>query len=799
MAMQHRCGPLFWVVAFLSLTIGVSCGDSGSSGGGATGGDDGDGTTADSGLSLRTTVSVPVAADLASPVSRLKFRASKTAKAVGVHPHFLEEVASEATVSVTDLGGTPLLDSEGTAITATTDASGVCDLTGLTSAQLAAGVMVSAVVNGVEIQSYVQPTAEEITAAEAGTAIEEEVNSTTDMAVAVLGATCGEAGLPACGTTVDMPAVQEAIAAIVDSDGDGVSDDEITGDNLAGLAAAVYAAEQSAILNGGTGTAPADILGEALQEGGDASVLQAIVGTSIEDVAVADAVSEFKEMMTTMVEAYCTKDESDQSAWETVKAQVETNGETFAPTAVTGLFKELEPGEIANYTPEHFNGVMTAMPTFAGGMAAFSGSESARRAVIEQMRLGASFNDGTKAGMALGLVMATFPKGASGAIDFTADSTFDPEVAARAAQNTFLEFENQGDVTLLNPEEVFEKFHDTLSDSDYRRSFASGGTFTFGSFVEGFWDNRDNLDAFDPTQFDDMIRMPPGAVCESNSDCLPCDSCVSSVCTSLSTVMGLSCATNDDCDGITSCVGGFMSERGGSCLCATDVPMGAYVHADGEGPKVFGDSGEGGWSPPQGGEEGSACNSSLPCHNGMTCSSAGSGVCLGSDFKKGAFASCSANSECASESCTGGLCTMMSAAQMETFYDDRSGGGSGSSDGTAEVGIRVSGQPCSMPTECASFFCSDGLCSAPPEVFEGAVHDDDRRQNGESCTLSSECASFYCSAGTCQAPTVTDGAMGGGGGGGVFSTPTSLPVGSFCMGNAECASLDCNVAMHMCR
>lgn len=787
------------VIALMALSIGgLHCGSGSSSSSDSGGG----GTTTTTTATLQTTVTVPVEADISG---RIHAR-SLVGRTVIAQPRFLEQVAEGMLVHAEDLSGN-VLGNPGT-----TDATGVANITGLTQAQLEAGVVIVALDpdTNVPMHSYLEPTDEAIDAAIAGTPIEEVVDSTTDMAMAVIEAACGADGLATCGATTDMNAIREAVASVVDSDGDGASDDTPGSDDLAGMIAALYEAHQVALVNATEGVDPAALMADALEDNGSATGLIAVTGESIEDVPIADAASEFKQMIDTLIDSYCEKDETTgDSTWTTLKSETETEGETFVPLAFVGPFRELTPGEIANYSADHFKNFATNLPAL-GGVTAFGNSQDARRAFMEQMRLGAGFNDATLAGPALGMMMASFPK-ANGVIDFSADSAFDPSVAAQAAHNAYLELKDKGDMSGFDPRQIFENFGEVLSNSDHRRAFASGGGEAFSGFIDGFWENRNALDAFVPSQFEGMIKSPPGASCESDEDCLPCDSCVgapgSKVCSSVSTTMGASCSDNDGCDEITTCTGSFIAGRSGQCMCSSAVPPGAFVHSGAEGPPlafgtgfVFEDRGGGG--------AGQACGTGVSCPSGMVCSGPETGVCLPSDFKRPPFAACNADDDCASERCVANLCAIFSGDGFAAFYAEKFGtdgeGAPVAGGAMAGVGTKAIGQACSTPSECGSWFCSDeGVCDSPPDTFGDAGENNTLKRDGENCTAHYQCASFYCS-GTCTAPTSGSGGGGGApggapGDGGTFAAPTDLPAGFFCMNDSECRSLDCTDSQHMCR
>lgn len=724
--------------AFLSANF---VGTWGCGGGGGAGGESG-------GLSIQANVAAPTTSALSVSSLAVGDRIGTSGS-----KRITEETAAGVECHAEDLEGNEI----GTPCT--TDDSGSCEITGLTADQIAAGVVI---VTETGMHDLVFASDEEIADAEAGTPVPSTVNTESDMTYAVVTHECSD-DLAGCGATIDLDALEEATMAVV-------GDDDPSADNLGGYAEAVLEAHATAIEAGTGDRPPAELLEAALE--GDPSAITAIVGESVSDVPVADAVTNFGAMVTEIVESYC---DPETATWDTVKAE---GGEEFDPKAIVGIFKGFTSTEISEYEPEDFRGFAAALPDLLGGFTMFGAHDEARRALVEQFRLGA-FADPTKAGPALGMLAATFPpppsEGDFRGIDF---SGFDPSVGARAANNGFLEYVGSA-TSFANAGDIYSKFNSTLSDSTYRQSWATGGSAACADFIAGFVANPGE---FVPGDFIATIKVPPGGSCTSSDDCLPCDTCKSGVCTSLSTKMGLSCTTNDDCDEVTTCVGAYISGFGGHCMCTAGVPTGAFVHSgEGSGPLAFGATD--GYAPPPAGGEGSPCGTGFsPCLSGLSCTDPLHGVCVSSTFKKAPYAPCSSGSECESGSCTSGLCAAFTADQLSTF----------SSDGTT-IGLRANGQPCATGSECASFFCSAGICASPPTEFGSATTGTGLKADGSSCTLSSECASFFCSGGICTASS----GFGTGSGTGT-GTPTGLPPGSFCLSNSECQSASCNLAMHMC-
>lgn len=760
------------IVACLSLAT-VKCGGSGSDTASTSGtSTDGDSPSTRGSLGIEATVAQPTNASVSEALGRSISRSMGYVKPKAVS----EESAAGVVVHAEDTEGTTIGDP------CTTDASGTCEVTGLTAEQLEAGVVLVADDGTTVLHDIEQPTAEEIAAAEtSGDPIAADVNTESDMSYAVVSSTC-DGDLKNCQATIDLPCMKQAIAAVME-------DATPQTDDLGGFAGALFTAHAAAISNAVQGQKPADLMKQAL--GGQTSVLTAVTGESVSDVPVADALSNFGTMMDAIKESYCEiPTPGEKAPWRDIK---ESAGDNFDPRAMAGIFTGFTPTEFGEYHPEDFRGFAQALPNLEGGFQMFGLHPEARQAAIEQFRLGAFAGaDSGKVGAALGFMAAAFPPppiaGAWGDMDF---SGLDPSVMARAANNGFLTYVD-GTNQYANPGDIYSKFKDVLSDSDQRQAWAVGGSGAgIGDFMQGFISDPNGFIPADAQRF---LKSPPGASCSTSADCLPCDSCVNSICTSLSTKMGASCEDNDDCDEITSCVGGFIAGRGGHCMCNAGVPTGAFVHSGGgQGPQNFGQAG-GIALPPQGGIA-SQCSNSNPCAgNDLQCSDPNGGICLPNNFKKGPFAPCSSDNECQSNKCSSNICETFSTMQLSNLN-----GGSGS--GSGGIGGRTLGQSCAAPAECASFFCQSGICAAPPSRFDGAIHDDDKKENGQSCSFPSECRSFNCMGfpnATCQEGMAGPSGQNSGPGGG-FTPPTNLPVGAFCIGNAECASLSCNATTHQCR
>lgn len=715
-------------------------------------------------LSVQATVTSPTSASLSLPALKI----GQSGMVVYTHKRIEEAVATGVAVHAEDDSGEEI----GTGCT--TGADGACEITDLTSAQLTAGYVIVADDGDVPLHAFEKPTEAEVTAAEAaGEPLEATVDTESDLTFAVLQSSCDD-DIANCAATFDSKCIRDAIPSLV-------GDDDASADNLGGYMEALFQAHANAIAGAATsGINPADLMKDAL--GGNPTAFAAAAGATVSDVPVTDAVTNAATMITSLTTAYCAPVDGIPP-WNTASAAAD-----FDPKAMVGVFKEFTGAEIGDFSAVDFRGFAQALPNLTGGFQMFGDHPEARRALGEQFRLG-SFATAANAGPALGFMAATFPPCTSAATcrALTFDRAFDPSVSARAANNGFLEYVGNT-TTFVNPNAIYQAYNVSFSDVSNRQAFATGGSSAFGTLISGFAADPN----FRPADHLDQIKAPPGGACTTNADCLPCDACSGSVCTSLSTKMGASCQTNSDCGGdILACVGGFSATAGGHCMCQAGVPTGAFVHAtQGQGPQAFGETG--GFIPPTQGSVGALCTRTSDCVPPLSCSggSAG-GVCLNSStFKKGPFSPCSASAECESASCTGGLCAAFTATQIQTINTT----GGGGSDGPT-IGSRTAGQPCATPSECASFFCSAGTCSTPPVAFNSATAAAGLKADGLSCTLPSECLHSFCQftggpTGVCATPTQ--------GGGGNFGPPTNQPAGAPCFTNTECASTSCNFSTHVC-
>ena len=700
---------------------------------------DGSSSGSSDGLSVEASVSQPStnvsALKLPSGVRGLMMQAAVTeASAEGIVVHAEDTAGTEI--------GTPC----------TTDSTGTCDVTGLTSAQLEAGiVLVAEDAEGVPIHAYQEYEAADVTAAEAsGDALAAPVNTETDAAYGVLEYFCNDDLANCTGSedslTVNRDCIVQATSALM-------GDDDPSTDDLGGYAEALYEAHANAIAGATAGANPADLMREAL--GGDPTGFTGTAGTTVgdDDIPVEDSIENFVIMMDTIRDSFCAAAAGAETTYETTHTEA---GTEFDPAAMVGMFRYFTPDEIGEYEVEDFRGFAGALPALDGGFRIFDHPE-ARRTAVNMFRNG-GFADPTKAGAALGFMGATFPPPAIAGDweNIPWGGTFDYEASARAAALGWLEMGD--DAATFDPSTIRDKFNTTFSDAGHRQAILVGGSSAIGDFIGGFVNDPNN---FVPANHLGEIKAPPGGACEDDDDCLPCDNCSNDVCTSLSTTMGSSCTDDDNCESVTTCVGGFISSFGGHCMCTAGVPTGAPV---GGGAGFFGVTD--GFGPPADGGEGAPCGTDLPaCNGGRQCSGQDHGVCIGGTFKKGPFAPCTADAECFSDDCSdSGICT---------------------ADGDI-AGTKAVGQGCSGPAECSTFFCQAGLCAIPDHINDDhALGTNDKKADGESCITPFECASFVCAGSplTCQ--------PGGGGQGQPPVPPSNLPTGAFCIDDDECLSGNC--------
>lgn len=724
-------------LAFILSLVFISCGGSGSS------------SSSNSNLSLQANVSLPANANLSLPMLGISKSRGLFLRTSAV----TEDTASGIAVHAENADG----DTIGTGCT--TGALGTCEIADLTAAELEAGVTLVAMHGEVPIHSFVQVTDTEITDA-AGEPIEAPINTATDMSK-VIADVINET------TPMDLDCMAESLATMV-----GGEDDAPTTDDNGGYMQALYEAHAASIITGGAdGEIPADILAAAL--GGDTTPLVAVAGDAIDDVPLADAVTNSLSVMGKMAESACVvEDGATYSPFRLAKIDSDTAGETFDPLALMGPFKAFIPGDMDELEPADMRAFMRAVPGMTGGSQMFR-HPGAYQTIAEGIKQG-SFRDASLAGRAIGSIAAFLPPPEAGTYRMDFDG-FDPQSAARGGQLFFLGLKENGLGNDVTPDTIFNQFNATFADESRRQSFMNGGTASFDGFTSFVRDPS----GFRPADHFADFKAPPGSACADDGDCLPCDSCTNSVCTSLSTKMGLACTDNTSCDSITNCVGGFHPNAVKQCMCGAGVPSGAFIQEhSGQDPQAFGQAG--GFARPVDGAPGFPCGTGQPaCLAGNRCSGNEHGVCLPAAFKKGPYAPCAADNECLSEDCAAsGVCSTLSSEQMQQFNSGH--------EGNAMAGNKSIGQACNAPPECSSFFCIAGVCTNPPgNHFDDANRDDMLKADGQACTMPFECASHVC-VGTCQA--------GGGGGG----PPTNLPAGRFCLQDPECASLHCNHSSNQC-
>lgn len=704
-----------WISAFV---IGIcSCGGGG-----------GSSTTTSSGLSLTASVSTPtVSSNLAAGL-----------KAVSVGKAVTETAAEGKEVVCLDTAGNEI----GTGCT--TGADGECAITGLTSAQLEAGVTVVSDPEGAPQHSYRIYESSETDTIAAGTETTVPVNTEEDIAYAVLKDACSN-DLANCATTIDPKCIVEAIPTFI-----GDSDDTPSTSTLKGYAEAIYQAQATAIA-AGSGN-PADLLASAL--GGSPSGYTALAGSSVSDVPVSDAASNMNTLADTIVNSFCKPDAStNKSQWKEIKDAATTAGETFAPIAMLP-FVHFSPNELTNYEVADFRGFAQALPNLEGAFSAFGAGRQQQLLARNLFREGA-FADPTRAGPALAMGFAAIPSNLTG---------WDPGVSAQAANNAFLQYVDAAGTNFADPLVIKQKFESILTDATYKATLANGGKGA-ASFINAFVSDPTG---FVPANFTGSILKPPGATCSSDDQCLPCDSCTNSVCTSNSSKMGAECTPGaGECDTITNCQYPPFAPAGtkGHCMCAANMASGAFVNNTGT-VGVFGETS--GFTPPPSGGEGGQCSATVACGGGLTCTSqSGPGVCVSGTFKKGPFAPCASSAECESNSCQSGQCTA----------------------GATAGGTKQIGAPCFAPSECATYACLAGVCSTLESVCSSCTNLVDnslKKAAGMACTAPNECISGFCASGLC-----TENNSG-------FSGITGQPAGSYCNDGPQCASGFCNFSTMMC-
>lgn len=739
----------FYVILLgvLSLIGGAGCG-----GGSSSSTDD---ATSSTGLTIQASVAAPSAADISVPLPMTRSAIVPSLR------HVTEGVPTDAITHAEDTAGNELTDVEPCSPDATT---GLCEMTGFTSAQLEAGVVLVTEytdANGVAqaLSADVFPSAATITAAEAGTAITQPINTETDLTDAIVMNACG-GSLDGCdGVTVNV----EAALAVTGASITGDTPDDPT--NTDGNMQALYETYAAEIVAGSTDTH--DAIVTAL--GGDPTTIVTDVGTSVDafdnTFVTADMVANAGTGLATIIETYAGPTDT---TWDTLSA-----GEGFNAAAIVSCIAALPPDTIGEFDPADFRAVAAQMPEVEGGFAmmAIPDAGSACAEGFQNGLFTGAAADPALAGAAFGTLTATFPPcpaggcGLMGRADFTALS-FDPRTAGLAAANGFAALGCTA-LTCGNfpPNDMRSTLNSTYSDPTHMASFASGGGNTFMASMG----TAGTPGSFNPTNALGQLSSPPGGACSATQPCLACDSCVSGTCISTSAKMGLSCTTTTDCDGITVCRTG-PGGMNGQCMCANAVPTGINVAAAGGTIGAF--------TPPSGGAIGAscglghtACPTNSPCSVSLT--SAVPGTCTPSTFTANTYAPCTSNAGCASGTCTGapaGIC---------------------SPSATANSSLKGPGEPCIGPAECSSAFCDPAIhqCGSPPTgtVFTTATNAT-LLADGASCTQPNQCRGTFCcpsgTAFTCSSTTCTTTSGGtpppGGGAG--------APSGSTCTGNSQCVA-----------
>ncbi len=119
------------------------------------------------------------------------------------------------------------------------------------------------------------------------------------------------------------------------------------------------------------------------------------------------------------------------------------------------------------------------------------------------------------------------------------------------------------------------------------------------------------------------------------------------------------------------------------------------------------------------------------------------------------------------------------------------------------------GEGCIVDSDCASAYCSAGVCATPPSSCSDLTQNGSETDvdcggglcppctTGQGCAAGSDCTSFVCMAGSCQAPSCSDGVQNGAetdidcGGG---SCP-ACNDGSSCLQASDCVSGTCQAGV----
>lgn len=695
------------IAILFAILLGISSFATGCASSGAARGAEettGGGETAATALTLNATVALPSSASL-----------SVAGLSAGLISPLTKTVVEDETAGA---GVTCILEMlDGTDVaTVTTSDTGVAefDLTEAQVAQIEDGYVIVADNGTVPIHSYEVLDAEVIAEAEAaaagtGDAPTEaaEVSPDTDIAYAVLQEASG-GDIAAYEVTTDTRCVSEMTHSLLADQG------TIGADSMGGYAATLREAHRAAFLNAQPGDNPATLMRGALA--GDPSAFEARAGSTAGDVPVTDAITNIGSTISTMVQAYCDQSSGGLSTWAGTRTAAVAAGETFQPQALVRFVGDFTPAEfmeLSSTAVAAFRGIASGIPTMPGAFDLMRGSSQARAGMVGAFRAG-MFNNGTLAdtnsvernSAALGFAFAAFPPPPAGGryiVDQMDWSNFDASRGMMAAANGFLDYAGTA-TTFARPRDIFTNFNTYLSDVDNQRALVASGT-AFHGFISGFVDRPD----FNPEEFSEAILMPPGGVCETSDDCGPCDTCVSSICTSQSTMTGMTCTDNDDCDGATVCRGGFIAAIGAHCECEAGMATGAFVYGAaatpgaGPGPMAYGM--EGGFERRA---QSNQCGNSLPsCPAGFSCFgdvANDHGFCgPSSTFQVASFGYCGSDDQCASGSCLNNVCAFDAAGTTTAMNG---------------MALKAVGEDCAFPMECQSHFCIDLLCAAPPTTFQ---------------------------------------------------------------------------------
>lgn len=287
-----------------------------------------------------------------------------------------------------------------------------------------------------------------------------------------------------------------------------------------------------------------------------------------------------------------------------------------------------------------------------------------------------------------------------------------------------------------SPDDIKAALSDKLTDPETVQTCALTGLAGCGELTTALVTGGDSADVSGIT-----IKDPPGTVCTSNSSCAPGSVCVpqasgTSMCAAISWELGLTCDEKSECDNTTYCA------AMGVCILLAGAPEGAVGIGAGGITGVLGSAASGVTELPDDGEEGGGCLTGNTCTGGATCSGE---VCV-TDILVGTGFTCSANSDCGSGSCSGGLCQPPSTS-------------------TGSVG--AGNATCTSNTQCASNSCVNGACET------GSFFDAD----GGIVASSGSGGSGGGSGGT-----------GGSGGSGAPACSSNCPEGTACTSDSICGT-----------